>query len=360
VSAPIWVELGDRRYPVIGLPGDAGSVAASIDEVARPGSLIVLTDENVHAAHGDALSRALDARGRTARWHVIPPGEGSKSVTTISRLWEEVFSEPVQRTDTVVAVGGGVVGDLGGFLASTLLRGIDVVQVATTVLAMSDAAVGGKTGINVPAGKNLVGTFHQPRAVLQWTGALATLPERERHSGVAEVVKSALLAGEEEVAWLETNGVALASGEPAAVTHAVQMSAGLKAKIVADDEREGGARRLLNLGHTLGHVIEHATGYGSWTHGEAVATGMVLALDLGQARGFGTPELRERVVSILAAQKLPVAPPSLTVGQWTGPLAVDKKRTGDSIQFVFCSAPGNCQVVPVPIVDVVDWLSRMC
>lgn len=359
MADPVWVELGDRRYPVFQEAGGADAVAAHVDGNARPGRLLVLSDSNVGPRHASTLAASLRERGRIVRALEVPAGEDSKSVGVIGRLWTEALAGDFDRGDTVVAVGGGVVGDLGGFLASTLMRGVDVVQVPTTVLAMADAAIGGKTGINLARGKNLVGTFHQPRAVVQWVGSLGSLPERERRSGVAEVVKSMLLAGEDDFAWLEEHGSALSAGEPAALSESVRRSAALKADIVSRDEREGGARKLLNLGHTLGHVIEQATGYGSWTHGEAVAAGIVLEMRLGIDRGIGDVGLLARVRSALIGQKLPVEPPSLRVDDWTGPLRVDKKRRGDDIEFVLCEGPGRCRIVPISLVTAVAWLKTL-
>lgn len=345
---------------MVQLLGGADEVAAEVDAQSRPGRLLVLSDDLVGPLHADPVCASLERRGREVTRLRVPTGEASKSVATIARLWDEALAGDRDRGDTVVAVGGGVVGDLGGFLASTVMRGIDVVQVPTTVLAMADAAIGGKTGINLSRGKNLIGTFHQPRAVLQWVGSLGTLSERERRSGVAEVVKSMILAGEEDFAWLEANADALGAGEAKVMSQAVRRSARLKAEIVSADETEGGRRKLLNLGHTLGHVIEHATGYGAWTHGEAVSAGMVLALRLGASVGVGDSALVERVREVLVRQKLPVDPPSLTLAEWTGPLRVDKKRRGDDIEFVLCEAPGRCRTVPIRLVVAVDWLKTLC
>lgn len=360
MSEPVWVELGARRYPVFQEVGGPDDVAARIAELVPTGRLLALTDGNVAGPYARPVVEALGRRGRTARLLEVAPGEASKSVATIGRLWEKALAGDFDRGDTVVAIGGGVVGDLGGFLASTLMRGVPVVQVATTILAMSDASIGGKTGINLTHGKNLVGAFHQPRAVIQWIGSLPTLAERERRSGMAEVVKSMILAGEEAFAWLESVGQALSDGEPIVTSEAVRRSAALKADIVARDEKEGGLRKLLNFGHTLGHVIETAEGYGAWAHGEAVSAGMILAVRLGISVGVGDAALLDRLDAVLRRQKLPVTPPSLTLQDWTGPLRVDKKRRGDDIEFILCEGPGRCRTVPIPLDVAVDWLRTLC
>ncbi len=356
----IWVELTARRYPVRTESGDAEALCSHVNALAPRGKIFLLSDSNVWPLHAEHVQRALEALGRVVLPLQVPAGEASKSIETMSRLWSECLAAEVERTDVVVAVGGGVVGDIGGFLASTLLRGIGLVQVPTSVLAMSDAAIGGKTGVNTSAGKNLVGTFYQPFAVIQWTGALVTLPEREVRGGLAEVVKSALIAGESELAELERRSASIAAGDLEALTWAVRMAAALKAEVVAADEREGGRRRLLNLGHTFGHAIEHASGYGSWSHGEAVSAGMMMALQYGQVIGINDEKLVSRVRAILVGQKLPVAPPSLTMAEWSSPLRVDKKREGETVKLILCKRPGDCQVLPTPLTDVVEWIRQLC
>lgn len=356
----VWVELAERRYAVITEPGGPAEVAHHVQRAHPAGTLLVLSDSNVGPLHADAVAASLSQAGRSVLQMVVPAGEASKSIATMERLWTEALEFGVDRGAAIVAIGGGVVGDIGGFLASTLLRGVALVQVPTTVLAMADAAIGGKTGVNTVQGKNLVGTFYQPSVVIQWVGALPTLSERERRSGVAEVVKSALIAGDAELDAFIARSSGIASGDLPSLSWAVRMAGAVKADIVSRDEREGGLRKLLNLGHTFGHAIEHASGYGSWAHGEAVSAGMVIALRYGETLGMTDSSLTERVVEILSEQKLPVTPPSLTLPEWSLPLGADKKRQGDSVQLILCAGPGECRVVPQPLADVVDWLRTLC
>ena len=359
MTEPVQVRVDGGSYDIVTVPGSAETVANEIVARVATGRLLVLSDSNVWPLHGEALCSAFRSLGREVREFSVPAGEASKSLRTLGGLWDEAFEGPLDRGDVVVAVGGGVIGDLGGFVASTLMRGIRVVQVPTTVLAMADAAIGGKTGINLDCGKNLVGTFHQPSVVVQWTGSLGTLPLRELRSGLAEVVKSAVLAGEAELATLERSASALAAGDPAAVSAAVRMAGALKADIVSRDEREGGIRRLLNFGHTLGHAIETASGYGEWTHGEAVSMGMVLALRFGISRGITRDEELARVSALLGELKLPLSAPSLRVDEWMAPIERDKKRSGESVRMILCHSIGDCRDELTPLTDVVEWLRTL-
>jgi 3-dehydroquinate synthase len=224
---------------------------------------------------------------------------------------------------------------------------------------MSDAAIGGKTAINLSAGKNLVGTFHRPCAVIQWTGVLGTLSEREHRSGLAEVVKSAWVEGPEFLEGLEARADELVARDPAATSWAVSRAAGLKARIVAEDELEGGVRRLLNLGHTFGHALERSSGYGSYTHGESVSVGMVMAFRYGESVGFTPVGQTTRLISILRSLKLPEAIPSLRVAEWLDPILRDKKRSGEAIRLILCRQPGVCETVATPISELVDWVNAL-
>lgn len=354
------VELaGGAAYPVSLVGPGAADVAGWVRAVAPAGRLIVVADSNVAPLYGRALSEALTAAGRESRLLVFEAGEASKSARVVASLWEGAFEGPVDRGDVVVGVGGGVAGDLAGFVAATLMRGVRFVAVATSTVAMSDAAIGGKTGINLPRGKNLVGAFHHPVGVGLWVSALTTLPERERRGGIAEVVKSAVIAGESEVAALEASSAALAAGEPQALAAAVAMAAGVKCAIVGRDPTEKGERALLNFGHTFGHAIEHASGYGEWTHGEAVAAGMMCALRYGVAQGLTPPDLVGRIERLLATQKLPTVPPSLSLSEWIEPITRDKKRSGSNVKLILCRRLGRCEIVPTPIDEFVAWLGTL-
>jgi 3-dehydroquinate synthase len=288
---------------------------------------------------------------------MLPPGEESKSVEQLSALYDwalalDVEGTPVDRGTPVLALGGGVVGDLAGFLAATLLRGVPLVQLPTTVIAQADSAIGGKTGINHPAGKNLIGAFHQPRLVVMDPETLTTLPEREWMSGLAEVVKSALIADEAFVGWLEEHWEALVRRESLVATTAVARSAEIKAVVVAGDERESGRRAILNFGHTFGHAIERATGYGAFTHGEAVALGMRAALYLSYRLD---PELqRARADALVARIGVPAGIEGLAPDALMDAMRFDKKQAAGRQRFVVLDRIGAARVaegVPPELVE---------
>jgi 3-dehydroquinate synthase len=302
------VSLGERSYDVVvgnGLLARAGSELAQV--LRRPDAIIV-TDANLASTpHLGVLERSLEAAGIARRCIVLPPGELTKSMAQLGTLLEQLLDQGVDRATTIVAFGGGVVGDLAGFAAAILLRGLDCVQIPTTLLAQVDSAIGGKTGINTRHGKNLIGAFHQPRLVLADTAVLASLPVRELRAGYAEAVKYGLIDRPEFFAWLEVHGRDVVAGDAAAQQHAVLESCRAKAAVVAADEREGGVRALLNLGHTFAHGLEAACGYGDeLLHGEAVAVGMVLAFDLSVRLGLCPAADADRVRAHLAAVGLPV------------------------------------------------------
>jgi 3-dehydroquinate synthase len=278
---------------------------------------------------------------------VVPPGDGSKSLDSLGRLISELLDRKVERSTTLVALGGGVIGDLAGFAAAVTLRGLDFVQIPTSLLAQVDSSVGGKTGINAKQGKNLIGAFHQPRLVLADTSVLTTLPRREMLAGYAEVVKYGLIRDPGFFHWLEAHGADLIDGERAELEHAVVKSCRAKAEVVAADERESGLRALLNLGHTFGHALEAETGYGDeLLHGEGVAVGMVMAFDLSVQRGHCPPEDADRVRRHLAAVGLPtgfadLAPRHWDVERLIGHMSRDKKVSGGRITYVLVRGIGE-------------------
>ena len=316
-TAIVPVALGDRSYDIVigrGLIAGAGNHVAPI--LARPHAVIV-TDEVVAPLYLASMTASLSAAGIACESVVLPPGEHTKSHAQLERLLEALLARGVERRSTVIALGGGVIGDLAGFAASIILRGIDYIQAPTTLLAQVDSAVGGKTAINTSHGKNLVGTFHQPRLVLSDTGALDTLPRRQLLAGYAEVVKYGLIGDAAFHAWLETNGGALVAGDGAARVRAVEESCRMKAAIVANDEREAGQRALLNFGHTFGHALEADIGYGDdLLHGEAVAIGMCLAFDLSARLQLCPAADAARVRRHLRDIGLPTAPPERAGGTW--------------------------------------------
>jgi len=275
------VALGERSYDILVGAGLLAAAGRHIAPLLRQPRAIVVTDQQVAALHLAALERSLADAGIAHDAIVLAPGEQTKDFAHLEKLISCLLEKKVERGTTLIALGGGVIGDLTGFAAAIVLRGIDFVQVPTTLLAQVDSSVGGKTGINTPHGKNLVGSFHQPRLVLADTGVLSTLPRRQVLAGYAEVVKYGLIERPEFFTWLEGHGMAVIDGDPRARQHAVLESCAAKAEIVAADERESGRRALLNLGHTFGHALEVETGFGDeLLHGEAVAIGMVMAFEL--------------------------------------------------------------------------------
>ncbi|HMM10344.1 MAG TPA: 3-dehydroquinate synthase [Paracoccus solventivorans] len=299
------VALGDRSYQVRIGPGLIARAGAEIAPLLARPRVAVLTDEAVAALHLPALQAALAAEGIAVTSLALPAGEATKSWEQLGRAVEWLIAERIERRDIVIALGGGVIGDLAGFAAAILRRGVRFVQIPTTLLAQVDSSVGGKTGINSPQGKNLIGAFHQPSLVLADTDALATLPERDFRAGYGEVMKYGLLGDAGFFEWLETHGPTLRA-DPDALLHAVAHSVGMKADIVARDETEQGDRALLNLGHTFGHALESATRYSArLLHGEGVGIGCALAFDLSARLGLCAQEDPSRVAAHLAAMGMP-------------------------------------------------------
>ena len=344
-------------HPVAWLEGGPSALALVLQETVPTGRLLVVADQRLRRGV-EATAASLASSGRVARIVWVEGGEEAKTVAALSRIWTEAFAGPLDRGDTVVTVGGGVVSDLGGFAAATIMRGLPVVHVATTLMGMVDAALGGKTGIDLPVGKNLVGAFHMPTAVIQWGGSLATLADREFASGLAEVVKCALLTGERALAQLEADAPAICAREAAAVGRAVALATQTKMALVARDPQERGDRALLNLGHTVGHALEAATGYGRYLHGEAVAIGLVAALRFGGSLGETEPGLVDRVAELLGRLGLPTKLPELPPEIWREALSRDKKRTDDAVRFVLCRRAGHCGLKIVELDDVDAWIRR--
>ncbi len=346
----VAVPLGPRSYEVriaAGLLARAGAEIAPL--LARP-RVAVVTDDAVAALHLLALSEALAAAGIAMTAVSVPPGEGAKSWAQLARVTDWLLEQRIERRDLVVALGGGVVGDLAGFAAAVLRRGVRFVQVPTTLLAQVDSSVGGKTGINSAFGKNLVGAFHQPSLVLADTDLLATLTPRDMRAGYGEVVKYGLLGDAAFFSWLEANGAAVLSHDRAAVTHAVTRSVQMKADIVARDETEEGDRALLNLGHTFAHALEAATGYGSrLLHGEAVAVGCALAFALSARLGLCSQEDPSRVAAHLAAMGM-VARLADIPGDLPPPerlldlMGQDKKVVDGRLRFILARGIGQAFV----------------
>lgn len=360
----IRVALGARSYDIrIGanLIEEAGRL---IRERLGPVRLAVVTDDNVAAAHLPRLQAALAAAGIPNTPIVVPPGEGSKSFAQFQRVSEAILEARLERGDAVAALGGGVVGDLAGFAAAATRRGMEFVQIPTSLLAQVDSSVGGKTGINSRFGKNLVGAFHQPALVIADTTVLDTLPRREFAAGYAEVVKYGLIADAAFFDWLEANRAAVFAGGDAR-RHAIAESCRAKARIVAADERESGERALLNLGHTFGHALEAATGFDSarLVHGEAVAIGMVLAHDFSARLGLAPAGDAERLRRHLAAAGLPVgigaiAGPPLSADELMTHIGQDKKVKRGRLTFILTRGIGRAFIADVDAEQVRVFLAQ--
>jgi 3-dehydroquinate synthase len=343
----VRVELGARSYDIrigAGLVARAGELLAPVLKQRRA---VIVTDAHVARWYLDELQQSLRGTGVASESIVLPAGEGTKSFRELDALCSRLLNLKVERSTTLIALGGGVIGDLTGFAAAIVLRGIDFVQIPTTLLAQVDSSVGGKTGINVSHGKNLVGAFHQPRLVLADIEVLDTLPRRELLAGYAEVVKYGLINDPAFFAWCEGHGAGIVSGEASARRHAIAASCRAKAAVVGADERESGARALLNLGHTFGHALEAECGYtDELLHGEAVAIGMVMAFDLSAQLGLCSLEDAARVQRHLASVGLPTSPAWIDGREWSAERLIrhmgrDKKVKDGRIAFVLAKGIGR-------------------
>ncbi|KXZ56038.1 hypothetical protein GPECTOR_2g1590 [Gonium pectorale] len=340
------VDLGDRSYPIY-----IGAGLLNQGELLRkhiPGKrVLIVTNETIAPLYLERCKRALLEDGKLQVDEVIlPDGEEYKSIEVLEKVWDKALECRLDRGTTFLALGGGVVGDMTGFAAACYQRGVHFVP--TTVMAQVDSSVGGKTGVNHPLGKNMIGAFYQPRVVLVDTDTLASLPDRELASGLSEVIKYGLIRDAPFFEWLEINIERLLARDPEAIAYAVERSCINKAEVVAADERESseGVRATLNLGHTFGHAIETGTGYGAWLHGEAVAAGTAMAADLSYRLGWIDRSLYDRTVSLLKRARLPVLPPpSMTVDTFKSLMAVDKKVLAGKLRLILLRGPlGNCVV----------------
>ena len=350
INTSISVELGTRSYDIhIGGGLIAASGTLALPFIANR-HLVVITDHCVRSAHGQRLIEALEAPARKIDILSVPAGEASKSMAIYGNLLDDILALGVDRSTVIIAFGGGVIGDLAGYVAATLLRGVDLIQIPTSLLAQVDSSVGGKTGINMSAGKNLVGAFHQPKLVLADSEILATLPDRELRAGYAEIVKYGLLGNADFFNWLEQYGVAVLARDEGAIAHAVRVSCLTKADIVAKDERESGARALLNFGHTFAHAFEAEAGYdGRLLHGEAVAAGMGTAFSFSRQLGIVSGQDEIRVKAHLREMGLPFDRASLPAGDAAPSTLIrhmykDKKTHQGALTFILVNAIGEAFV----------------
>jgi len=334
------VELGPRSYPIHIGRGVIGRPDLLAQFIGGSRAAVV-TNTTVAPLYLERMSGGLTGSGLDVVTIVLPDGESYKNWETLNLVYDALLAARCDRQTTVIALGGGVIGDLAGFAAASYQRGVPYVQVPTTLLAQVDSSVGGKTAINHPAGKNMIGAFYQPVAVFADVDTLSTLPDRELRAGLAEVIKYGLLSDLEFFEWVEANIDKLLAHDTEALTLAVQQSCAIKARIVALDENETGTRALLNLGHTFGHAIETAMGYGVWLHGEAVAAGMVMAADLSRRLGILSEADVRRLIVLLERTGLPVSVPGITVARFIELMSVDKKVASGKIRFVLLERLGS-------------------
>ena len=350
MTRTVPVGLGERAYDVVIGPGLLAQAGERISPLLKRKRLAVVSDSTVWRLHGAAFAASLEAAGITVFPVIVPPGEQTKSFEGLADVSDRLLSLELDRGDLVAAFGGGVVGDLAGFAAAIYKRGIDFIQIPTTLLAQVDSSVGGKTAIDTPRGKNLVGAFHQPRLVLADLDVLSTLSDREMRAGYAEVIKYGLLGDFAFFEWLEANGAQVLAREPGALAHAVARSVEMKAEIVAEDEKEQGRRALLNLGHTFGHALEAETGYGdALLHGEAVAAGSAIAFRFSASQGLCSAQDARRATDAIAAAGLPTrleetAGHPYGAEQLVRHMGQDKKAEGGSLTFILARAVGDAFV----------------
>ncbi|MBI1285842.1 MAG: 3-dehydroquinate synthase [Thiobacillus sp.] len=339
----LTVDLGDRSYPIHIGAGLLARADLIIPHLAQKRVMIV-TNTTVAPLYLARLTATLQAGGVTVAQVVLPDGEAYKNWETLNLIFDALLTDRAERKTTLIALGGGVIGDMTGFAAACYQRGVPFIQIPTTLLSQVDSSVGGKTGINHPLGKNMIGAFYQPKLVLADTDTLKTLPARELSAGLAEVIKYGLIRDAGFLAWLETNMDKLRALDAAAISHAIYRSCEIKAQVVGEDEREGGIRAILNLGHTFGHAIETGMGYGNWLHGEAVAAGMVMAAQTSQRMGWITEADVARTRALIRAAGLPDVAPDLGVDRYLEYMGHDKKVEGGKMRFVLLKKLGEAVI----------------
>jgi 3-dehydroquinate synthase len=357
ISAVVPVDTGRERYDIVIGSGLLGGdwQGHALPPAARA---VIVSNARVAGLYGAALRGALERCYASVSIIELPDGEQYKDWVTLNRVFDRLLADGCDRHTTLFALGGGVVGDITGFAAACYMRGVPFVQVPTTLLAQVDSSVGGKTAINHPAGKNMIGAFHQPQRVICDLDTLASLPPRELRAGLAEVIKYGPIADAAFLDWIEQHLDALLAGEPAALAHAVQRSCEIKAAVVGQDERESGLRAILNFGHTFGHAIESGLGYGQWLHGEAVACGMVMASALSARLGLVPQAFVGRMRGLIERAGLPVRGPDLGAERYLQLMRVDKKAQAGRIRFVLIDSPGHAVLREAPVEAVREVLAE--
>ena len=343
----LQVELGDRSYPIFigqSLLADADLIAQHV----KGKRAAIVTNATVGPLYLEKVVSSLTKAGKQVTTIVLPDGEEEKNWASLMKVFDVLLADKCDRKTTLVALGGGVIGDLTGYAAASYMRGVPFVQVPTTLLAQVDSSVGGKTGINHPLGKNMIGAFYQPQAVVADTATLDTLPARELSAGLAEVIKHGAIIDAAFFDWCEANMANLVARDSNALAHAIRRSCEIKADVVRQDEREGGLRAILNFGHTFGHAIEAGLGYGEWLHGEAVGCGMVMAADLSVRLGHLDEAARTRLVDVIVAAHLPTRAPTLGDSKYIDLMKVDKKAQAGAIKFILLKRFGDTLISEAP------------
>jgi 3-dehydroquinate synthase len=353
----VSIDLAERSYRILIGPGLLDDAGAWSDAPASTQALVV-TNTTVSPLYAQRLVRAISSRHKQVHVVELPDGEQHKNWQVLNQIFDELLARGCDRKTVLYALGGGVVGDMAGFAAASYMRGVPFVQVPTTLLAQVDSSVGGKTAINHPLGKNMVGAFYQPRLVVCDLETLATLPAREFSAGLAEVIKYGPIADMAFLDWIDKNLAGLMARDVSLLAHAVRRSCEIKAAVVGQDERESGLRAILNFGHTFGHAIEAGLGYGEWLHGEAVGCGMVMAAHLSQSLGLVDAAFVERLTRILRDAKLPVQAPPLGADRFIELMRVDKKAEAGEIRFVVIDRPGSATMRPAPEAMVREVIAR--
>ena len=358
VVRTLTVELGDRSYPIKLGVGTLAGVGRHIARCAPSSRAFVVTVPAVSRRYGGVLQRSLRSAGYRVHRVLVPDGDATKSPRQLSKLWDELIRFGADRNTPVVALGGGMVGDLAGFAAASYLRGVPFIQIPTTILAMVDASIGGKGGVNLPQGKNLVGAFHQPRLVWIDTETLRSLPARQRAAGFAEVVKAAAIWDSEFFERLERDAEGLMKLDPKVLIPTLERACAIKAEVVSRDEREAGLRQILNFGHTIAHAAEKLSRYRGLLHGEAVAIGMLIAARRSEQLGFSPAGTAERIRSLLVRFGLPSELPNHPRSAYLDALKVDKKMANSKIRFVVLRGIGRAETVPLTPREVLPAIRR--
>jgi 3-dehydroquinate synthase len=359
----VSIDLGDRSYPIT-IGSGLLDHAATFNALPSAATAVIVSNTTVAPLYAAQLHSALSGKYKTVHTVTLPDGEEFKTWQTLNLIFDGLLEHTCDRKTVLFALGGGVVGDMTGFAAASYMRGVPFVQVPTTLLSQVDSSVGGKTGINHPLGKNMIGAFYQPLMVLCDLDTLKTLPQRELSAGLAEVIKYGPIADLAFLTWIEDHMDALLARDPAALAYAVQRSCEIKAWVVGQDERESGLRAILNFGHTFGHAIEAGMGYGVWLHGEAVGCGMVMAAHLSQRLGLVDDAFVQRLVTLIRQVGLPVVGPILSdtdnAGRYLELMRVDKKAEGGAIRFVVINGPASAVMQSAPDAMVRDVIDACC